>query len=130
MAQGIVCFDFGVSLLSMLQDDELMLPQNLVINWDDPTSMFCPMDGKLGKANSYQRQRADLNIQLITPAKNQLLVPIIVHLDGTAIDSKGQIEICPVLFMTSCVPKSPQRQRCMACPGLRPRLEPWTFRRP
>ena len=25
--------------------------------------------------------------------------------------------------------RGPQRQRCMACPGLRPQLEPWTFGR-
>jgi hypothetical protein len=56
-AQGIVCFDLGVSLLSMLQDDELMLPKNLVINWDNPTLMYRPMDGKLGEANSGQRYR-------------------------------------------------------------------------
>ncbi len=56
-AQGIVCFDFGVSLLSMLHDDELTLPQNLVINWGDPILMYRPMDGKLGKANSGQHNR-------------------------------------------------------------------------
>ena len=70
-AEGIVCFNIGVSLLSMLQDDELILPQNLVINRDDPISMYRPMmDGKLGKANSGQRYR-DLLVynQLITPAK-------------------------------------------------------------
>jgi hypothetical protein len=59
-----------------MQDDELLLPQNLVINWDDPTSMYCPMDGKLGEANSGQRYH-DLYNQLITHGKNQLLVPII-----------------------------------------------------
>jgi hypothetical protein len=84
----------------MLQDDELMLPQNLVINRDNPTLMYHPMDGKLGEANSGQRYR-DLYNQLITPGRNQLLVPIILYLDGTAIDSKRHIEICPVLFTTS-----------------------------
>jgi hypothetical protein len=67
-AQDIVCFDFGVSLLSLLQDDELMLPQNLVIDRDDPTLMYLPMDGKFGEANSGQRNR-DLYNQLITLGK-------------------------------------------------------------
>jgi hypothetical protein len=31
----------------------------------------------------------------------QLLVPIIVYLDGSAIDSKGHIEVCPVSFTTA-----------------------------
>ena len=99
-ALGIVCFDFSVSLSSMLQDDELMSPKNHVINQDDPTLMYCPIDGKLGDANSCQRYH-DLYNQLITPGKNLLLVPIILYLDGTTIDSKGHIEICPVLFTTS-----------------------------
>jgi hypothetical protein len=99
-AQGIVCFDFGISLLSMLQVDEPMLPQNLVINLDNPTSMYCPMDGKFGEANIGQRYR-DLYNQLITPGKNQLLFPIILHLDMTTIDSKGHIEVCPV-SLTTC----------------------------
>ena len=73
--QGIVCFDFGISLLSMLHDNELVSPQNLVIHY--------------------------LYNQLITPGKNQRLVPIILYLiDGTAIDSRGHIEIFPVSFTT------------------------------
>ena len=99
-AQDIVCFDFGVSLLWLLQDDELMLPQNLVINWDDPTSMYLPMDGKLGKAavaSATMTFTIDWSLQ-----ENQLLVPIILYIDGTAIDSNGHIEICPALF-TSCL---------------------------
>ena len=84
----------------MVQDDELMLPQNLVINWDDPTSMYRLMDGKLGEANSGQRY-GDLYNQLITPRKHQLVVPIILYLVRAAIDSKGHIEICLVSFTTS-----------------------------
>jgi hypothetical protein len=99
-AQDIVCFDFSVSLLRLLQDDALILLQSLVINWDNPMSMYLPMDGKLGEANSGQRYRGLYN-QLITPGNNQLLVSIILYLDGTAIDSIGHIEVCPVLFTTS-----------------------------
>ena len=65
----IVCFDFGAALLSLLQDDELMLAGNVVINLDNPTSMYLPVDGKVGKqANSGQRNR-DLYNKLITPRK-------------------------------------------------------------
>jgi hypothetical protein len=96
---NIVCFDFTIALLSLLQNDALMSSENLVINPDDPTSMFRPADNKVGEAHTAQRYR-DLYDELIT-RKNQLLVPIILYLDGTAIDSKGHIELCPVSFTTS-----------------------------
>jgi hypothetical protein len=98
-AQDVVCFDFAPALLSLLQDDKLMLPHNLVINLDDPTSMYMPSDNKFGEANTGERYR-ELFHELITKG-NQLLVPIIMYLDGTAIDSKGHIELCPVSFTTS-----------------------------
>ena len=97
--QDVVCFDFAPALLSLLQDDNLMLPQNLVVNLDDPTSMYMPSDNKFGEANTGKRYR-ELFQELITK-RNQLLVPIILYLDGTAIDSKGHIELCPVSFTTS-----------------------------
>ena len=97
--QDVVCFDFAPALLSLLQDDNLMLPENLVINLDDPTSMYIPSDNKFGEAHTGERYR-ELFRELIT-ARNQLLVPIILYLDGTAIDGKGHIEVCPVSFTTS-----------------------------
>jgi hypothetical protein len=97
--QDIVCFDFAPALLSLLQDDNLMQADNLVINIDDPTSMYVPSDNKFGEANTGERYR-ELFRDLIT-SRNQLLVPIIMYLDGTHIDSRGHIEICPVSFTTS-----------------------------
>ena len=97
--QDIVCFDFTVCLLSLLQDDNLMQSDNLVVNLDDPTSMYMPSDNKYGEAHTGQRYR-ELFHELIKSTK-QLLVPIILYLDGTAIDSKGHIELCPVSFTTS-----------------------------
>ncbi len=88
--QDIVCFDFVPALLSLLQDDNLMLPENVVVNLDDPTSMYMPFDNKFGEAHTGERY-GDLFRELITARANQLLVPIIMFLDGTAIDSKGHI---------------------------------------
>ena len=64
--KGALCVLNSVFLFCQLQDDELMFPQTLVINRDDPTLMPRPMDGKLGEANSGQHYR-DLYNQLITP---------------------------------------------------------------
>jgi hypothetical protein len=106
-AQDIICFDFTPALLSMLQDESLMVSENLVINKDYPLSMYVPSDGKVGEANSGSRYR-ELYHEL-AQGKNQLLVPIIMYLDGTAIDSKGHIEICPVSFTTSLLTEEARR---------------------
>ena len=98
-AQDIICFDFVPALLSLLQDESLMVTENLVINKDYPMSMYIPSDSKVGEANSGSRYRE--LYQQLAQGKNQLLVPIIMYLDGTVIDSKGHIDICPVSFTTS-----------------------------
>jgi hypothetical protein len=83
----------------MLQDENLMAPESLVLNLEDPTSMYIPRDNKIGEAHPEKRYH-ELYHQLITH-QNQLLVHIILYLDGTAIDGKGHVEVCPVSFTTS-----------------------------
>ena len=70
--------------------------------------MYLPSDNKFGEAHTGERYR-DLFRELIT-ARNQLLVPIIMFLDGTAIDSKGHIEVCPVSFITSLFTEKVRRK--------------------
>jgi len=98
-AQDVVCFDFVPALLSLLQDNALMRPENLVIDEEYPTKMYWPADENIGEAHTGERYR-ELYQELITK-ENQLLVPLILYLDGTIIDSKGHIEVCPVSFTTS-----------------------------
>ena len=98
--QQVVCFDFGIALLSLLQDQMLMQLDNLVINPLDPLALFHPTNNRLGEANTGQRYR-ELYSELITDTKRQLLAPIILYLDATAIDGKGRLEVCPVSFTCS-----------------------------
>jgi hypothetical protein len=84
-----------------------MVAKNLVLNKDYPMSMYIPSDGKVGEANSGSHYRELYNE--LARGKNQLLVPIIMYLDGTAIDSKGHIEICPVSFTTSLFTEKARR---------------------
>ena len=100
----IICFDFVPALLSLLQDESLMVTENLVINKDYPMLMYIPSDSKVGEANSGSCYR-ELVYQELAQGENQLLVPIIMYLDGTIIDSKGHINICPVSFTTSLFSK-------------------------
>ena len=105
--QDIIFFDFVSALLSLLQDESLMATENLVINKDYPMSMYFPSDSKVGEANSGSRYRE--LYQAFAQGKNQLLVPIIMYLDGTTIDSKGHINICPVSFTTSLFSEKARR---------------------
>ncbi len=42
--QDVIGFDFATSLLSLLQDKNLMQPENLVVDLDNPTSMYMPSE--------------------------------------------------------------------------------------
>ena len=97
--RDVIRFDFATSLLSLLQDHNLMQPENLAVSVDNPTSMYMPSDNKYSEAHTGECYRK-LFQELIT-STNQLLVPIIVYLDGTAIDSKGHHDVCSVSFTTS-----------------------------
>jgi hypothetical protein len=92
----------------LLQDTTLMQLDNLAINPVDPLAMFHPPNNRLGDANTGQRYQ-DLYAELITDATRQLLVPIIIYLDGTAIDGKGHLEVCPVSFTCSIFKETVRR---------------------
>jgi hypothetical protein len=81
--QDVICFDFAKSLWLLLQDNNLMQLENLVVNLDNPTSMYMPSDNKYGEAHTGECY-CKLFQELIMSAK-QLHVPIIIFLDGTAI---------------------------------------------
>jgi hypothetical protein len=104
--QDVIFFDFATSLLLFLQENNFMQPENIV-NVDNPTSMYMPSDNKYGDAHTGKRY-CELFQKLITSTK-QLLGPIIVYLDGTAIGSKGHIEECPISFTTSLFSEKVQR---------------------
>ena len=71
--QDVICFDFATSLLLLPQDNNLMQPENLVVNLDNPTSMYMPSEKKYGEAHTDKRY-CMLFQELITSTK-QLLVP-------------------------------------------------------
>ena len=52
LPQDIAHFDLMNCILSLLQDPDRMVTENLVINPDDPLSMYWPPNNKLGEAHS------------------------------------------------------------------------------
>ena len=50
-SQDIVCFDFATALLSLLHNDKLMQPANLLLNAANPCDMYAAPDRRIGEAN-------------------------------------------------------------------------------
>ena len=46
----IVCYDFVLAALWLLQDRSIMNQTNLALDMSNPLAMYCPQDGRLGKA--------------------------------------------------------------------------------
>jgi hypothetical protein len=82
----VICYDFVPQILSMLQDKEMMSPDNLVLDPTNPLAKFVPQDGRLGEAlsGSIYSKLYDL---LVKDATRQLLIPLIFYTDGTQIDA-------------------------------------------
>ena len=57
--QDIICFDFVPALLSLLQDESLMVTENLVINKDYPMLMYFP-----SHFTEVERENASRNVSL------------------------------------------------------------------
>ena len=47
-----IVYDFVPQLLSLLQNETLMSPENLVLDWNNPTVKYQPTNGMIGEANS------------------------------------------------------------------------------
>jgi hypothetical protein len=93
----VICYDFVPQILSMLQDKELMLPDNLVLDPTNPLAKFVPQDGRHGEAmsGSVYSKLYDL---LVKDATRQLLIPLIFYTDGTQVDALSRFSLEPFLF--------------------------------
>ena len=75
----VVVFDFVPQLLHLLQNQTLMIPENVVLDFQDPLKPYKSCNGLLRKAllgSEYQNAYS----RLITNLSCQLLVPIIQYL--------------------------------------------------
>jgi hypothetical protein len=99
--EEIACFDFAPALLSMLQDENLMAPENLVLNVEDPTSMYIPRDNKIGEAHT-----ANATVSFITnssPARISYLFLSISILTEPLLTVRGTSKcvLCPLRHLYS-----------------------------
>jgi hypothetical protein len=96
-SMDVICYDFVPQLLSILQNEEMMSANNLVLDPNNPLSMYKPQDNQLGEALSgsvYQGMYS----RLVTDPSKQFLCPLICYTDGTLIDALSRFSVEPFLF--------------------------------
>lgn len=93
----IVVFDFVPQLLSLLQNRNIMIQQNVVLNLDNPLVRYESLDGKLGEALSGSVYRDAYN-RLITDPTKELFVPIIQWIDRTSVTGNDRFSLKPYMF--------------------------------
>jgi hypothetical protein len=93
----VVVFDFVPQLLRLLQNPSLMIPENVVLDFQDPLKPYKSCNGLLGEALSgsvYQKAYS----RLITNPSHQLLVPIIQWIDCTSMTGNDRFSLKPYMF--------------------------------
>jgi hypothetical protein len=93
----VVLFDFVPQLLRLLQNPTLMIPENVVLDFQDPLKPYKSYKGLLGQALSgsvYQNAYSCL----ITNPSRQFLVPIIQWIDRTSVTGNDRFSLKPYMF--------------------------------
>jgi hypothetical protein len=104
----VVVFDFVPQLLRLLQNPTLMIPENVVLDFQDPLKPYKSCNGLLGEALSgsvYQNAYS----RLITNPSRQLLVPIIQWIDRTSVTGNDRFSLKPYMFTPAIFTESFRR---------------------
>jgi len=92
----VVHFDFNMQLLSLLGNEDLMRPENLVVDTEDP---FGPPPQKKDNEmfeSHHARRYHHVREVILCDAKTEVLLPIILYVDKTHIDRAGRFTLEPV----------------------------------
>ena len=101
----VVVFDFVPQLLRLLQNPRLMIPENVVLDLQEPLKPYTSGNGLLSEALSgsvYQKAYA----RLITDPTRQLLVPIIQWIDCTSVTGNDRFSLKPYMFTPAILTES------------------------
>ena len=101
----VIAFDFVPQLLNLLQNRSIMIPENLVIDLDNPLSRYEPSDKRLGEAisGSVYREAYD---RFISHPTRQLFVPIIQWIDRTSVTGNERFSLKPYMFIPAIFKES------------------------
>jgi Plavaka transposase len=96
----VTTFDFISQFHSLLSDRELNIPENLVVNQQNPFTRFIAPDGRLGEClsgswynNAWEHMEATMDCNFMTP--------IILYIDKTKLSLTGKLTLFPVTMSLS-----------------------------
>lgn len=105
----VTTFSLRTSIVSILMDRNLMKAENLLIHPEDPFAT--PIDhNQLGDVNTGWWYRETVT-ELCT-SDNNLLLPIILFIDGTTIDKMGKMQVEPVTFTLGILNREMRKLAC------------------
>ena len=93
---GITTFSFRMGLMSKLNDPNLMKPENLLLDCDDPYSMPIISDSYYGEVNTGHWYR-NAHRRLCRNPRKDVLIPIGLFIDGANGDKHGNHVIEPIV---------------------------------
>ena len=92
----VVYFSFRAAVASLLSNSELMKDDNLLLNPNDPFHSM-PDGSTLSDLNSGWWFRETCQMFSLEPRKD-ILLPIILFIDGSTIDTYGKMSVEPITF--------------------------------
>ena len=109
----VVCYDFTVQLLRLLQNKRLMTQDNLLIDIKNPTKMYESVNNILGEALSGSEYKAIYRNQHENHTGNNplLVVPICIWGDVTHIDTASRFKLEPISFSPLIFKETVRRDR-------------------
>ena len=97
----VTCHDFTACLMSLLQNEDLMKKENLLFDLDNPglppTLDPTGVKGDVNTGSAY----VDGWLRLCKGG-NDVMIPIILFIDGTFVDARGRHQLEPVCFTLAC----------------------------
>ena len=95
-----IVFDFVPQVLSLIQNKDIMLPDNLVIDMANVCGRYVSPDGRLGECHSGSVYQAMYDRLVKDPSKD-FLCPVIVYGDRSQVDQHSRFSLEPFTFSLS-----------------------------
>jgi hypothetical protein len=105
----VIVFDFVPQLLSLLQNRQIMVQENLVIDVTNPLQPFQPSNNMVGEALSGTAYRDAYNFLIQDPSK-EMLIPIIQWIDRTTVTGNDRFSLKPYMFTLGIFTEQFRRQ--------------------
>jgi hypothetical protein len=106
----VTTFDFISQFHSLLSDQELNVPANLVVNQHDPFTRYIPPDGRLGECLSGSWYNNAWEHIMEATIDCNFMIPIILNIDKTKLSLTGKLTLFPVTMSLGIFTEFTRRQ--------------------